>query len=108
MVEETSRELKEKWREARQNKASLLTQFKLALAYFIAFEREVDEASKIQPVSPEEQRIMDSINKSLGKGDKAGALQKLDDAFKTGIVPSVRYYQIRKSIEGVDYTPFVR
>jgi|LAHS01.1.fsa_nt_gb hypothetical protein len=76
------------------------------LAKLIAFQKEVDERSKIQPVTPEEQKAMDEVNKKLGRGDQAGAIALLDAYHTQGIVPDVRYYQIRNSIQSVDYTPF--
>jgi hypothetical protein len=72
----------------------------------VAFEKAVNERSKIVPVTPEEQRVMDQVNLRLGKGDKGGALQLLDSAFAKGVIPSVRYYQIRNSITSVDMTSF--
>src|SRR5574344_1596262 len=76
------------------------------LAKLIAFQKEVDERSKIQPVSPEEEKAMKEVNRKLGIGDQAGALSLLDFYHKQGIVPDIRYYQIRNSIQSVDYTPF--
>jgi hypothetical protein len=74
----------------------------------IAMEKAIDEKSKIVPVSPAEQKALDEVNARLGKGDKTGALQCLDQAFAKGVIPSVRYYQIRNSITSVDITSFFK
>lgn len=76
------------------------------LEKLIAFQKEVDERSKIQPVTPEEEKAMAEVNRKLRVGDQAGALSLLDFYHKQGIVPDIRYYQIRNSIQSVDYTPF--
>jgi hypothetical protein len=86
------------------------TEFSMKLAEIvqklIAFQEAVDEASKIAPITPEEEAAMKAVNAQLGKGDRTGALALLDDAFKKGIVPSCRYYQFRTSITSVDYSAF--
>jgi hypothetical protein len=107
MRKETSETLKKKWEETRQAGIAFSIQVKAALDYFIAFEKEVNEKSKILPVSPQEEKVMKEVNDRLSRGDKSGALKRLDEAFNANIVPSVRYYQIRSSIESVDYSPFV-
>jgi hypothetical protein len=76
------------------------------LQKLIAFQKDVDERSKIQPVTPQEQKAMDAVNAKLGIGDKAGALALLDSYHAQGVVPDIRYYQIRNSIANIDYTPF--
>jgi hypothetical protein len=98
--------LKEEWQKTRKAGVALSIQIKAALDYLMAFQRAVNERSKITPISPQEELAMKEVNARLGRGDKSGALKRLDDAFKEGIIPSVRYYQIRSSIESVDYTPF--
>jgi hypothetical protein len=74
----------------------------------IEFQKAVDKASEITPVSPEEQAVMDQVNRALGKGDKTTALNLLDKAHAKNIVPDVRYYQIRNSILNVDFTAFTK
>jgi hypothetical protein len=90
----------------KEKSKEFLEYLKKVVKDIIAFEKKVNEESKIVPVSPEEQKALDSVNLKLGKGDKAGALQLLDSYYAKGVIPSVRYYQIKNSITSIDMTSF--
>jgi len=81
---------------------------KRIIVEFIAFEEEVDERSKIVPVSEEEDALMKKINEALGRGDKSKAQSLLEQGHKDGIVPDIRYYQIKNSLNNIDYSAFYR
>lgn len=90
----------------KEKSQQFLEYLKKVVKDIIDFEKKVNENSKIVPVSPEEQKALDAVNLKLGKGDKAGALQLLDSYFAKGVIPSVRYYQIKNSITSIDMTSF--
>jgi arginine utilization protein RocB len=81
---------------------------KRIIAEFVAFEEEVDERSKIVPVSAEEDALMKRINEALGRGDKSKALSLLEQGHKDGVIPDIRYSQIKNTLINIDYSAFYR